>query len=331
MPKEEVARLIKGLLAILAVAVILWVVIRPAGLSEFGNSQQPAQSDSEAQAVQVTDIQLAVDYSGNQVAAQRKYDGKVIDVIGTVSDVHLGLMNEPSVVLGGLNMFDRVQAVFEQSQSNLVADVKIGEPVKIRCASITSFVKSPTLSNCTSIQAYDPQAAASVPNPQPDSAQAQALNTKPESSLQQLEQSAVAPHESNVADNDVFEALIGGICNPSSQVSRTEARIREYRARYRCDTVDADVKMGSESTIAFYQESNKGTSTIKFFGKMREDRKIMDVDRMTMDAKVSPVTSGMCKLDRTDPRNEHIACNGNVEEEDAQVYTLIDFDAALDE
>lgn len=68
------------------------------------SSSEPADSQNESsqpeqEVVQVTALELFADYDANEVAAEQKYDGKLLEITGTVKDISRDVFDDLYVTL----------------------------------------------------------------------------------------------------------------------------------------------------------------------------------------------------------------------------------------
>lgn len=106
-------------------------------------------SAPEALPVAVNSVNLARAYSNNEVAAQRTFADKTLDVTGIVTGVTLDFANNPVLQLEGVNQFLPVQATFDKRFKQDLAAFSKGESVTVRCTSITEVISAPMLSDCS--------------------------------------------------------------------------------------------------------------------------------------------------------------------------------------
>jgi hypothetical protein len=133
--------------------------------------QEPqAQSDTAAPAApatKVSSLDLAQAYAANEVAAQKTFGEKTLDVTGIVVKIRLDLFNNPVVEMEGTNEFLTVSASFDSSYGDRLSHLAIGQQFTAECTSITSLMSAPVLSDCSIPAPED------APTPSPP-AQAQA-------------------------------------------------------------------------------------------------------------------------------------------------------------
>ena len=76
--------------------------------------------------------QLYREYESNEVAADKKYKGKIVIVYGEIQDIGKDIMDEPYIVIGGEGFLDGVQCSFTKSQESSVASLSKGQDVKVK-------------------------------------------------------------------------------------------------------------------------------------------------------------------------------------------------------
>ena len=72
---------------------------------------------------------LYKDYSGNEIAADDKYKGKIIQVNGTIRDIGNDIMDDAYVTLIGDEFFGDIQCYFND-KSNVI-DLKKGQRITV--------------------------------------------------------------------------------------------------------------------------------------------------------------------------------------------------------
>lgn len=84
-------------------------------------------------AIQITPRQLFAEYEANDVAADRKYKGKVLQMTGTVDSISRDILDTIYVTLqAGNATFFRIQCFFDDSSEEAVAKLSSGQSLTIR-------------------------------------------------------------------------------------------------------------------------------------------------------------------------------------------------------
>jgi hypothetical protein len=120
----------------------------------------------------VSAVELAEAFHANEVAAQKKYGGQVLDVTGIVTGVVLDFMNDPVIHLEGANEFLAVQASFPKSAGDQLGQLSKGQQITVRCSSLTSVISAPMLSDCILPPVSAPATAPDQPQSAPSTEQA---------------------------------------------------------------------------------------------------------------------------------------------------------------
>ncbi len=144
--------------------VIVFVVLYIIGSSNMkSNNIQKTEPKNEAQttqqktttqeeAIKVTALKLASDYKANQVAADSKYEGKTVEVTGTITSIGKDILDTPYVTLNGGDIITSVQCMFDKSDqaelATLSKDTRITLQGKVRGGLIMNVL----LDNCSIVK-----------------------------------------------------------------------------------------------------------------------------------------------------------------------------------
>jgi len=100
-------------------------------------SQSSSENEAapEASAMQVDIRQLLGDYEGNEVAADNRYKGNLVEVTGIVGDIKKDIMDNLYVTLGTGKQFEipQVQAFFDDSMNNQLGSLRQGQRLTVVC------------------------------------------------------------------------------------------------------------------------------------------------------------------------------------------------------
>lgn len=111
----------------------------------------PAQNKAPEQAKpvhQTTAQQLARDYHDNEVAADEKMKGKVIEVSGSVQSIDKSFTDTIVIALRTGNEFMAARMDMDDSEKNEAMTLKRGAKVVIRCERMARIMGSPSGSDC---------------------------------------------------------------------------------------------------------------------------------------------------------------------------------------
>lgn len=101
----------------------------------FSQSSSENEAAPEASAMQVDIRQLLGDYKGNEVAADNRYKGNLVEVTGIVGDIKKDIMDNLYVTLGTGKQFEipQVQAFFDDSMNNQLGSLRQGQRLTVVC------------------------------------------------------------------------------------------------------------------------------------------------------------------------------------------------------
>ena len=115
--------------------------------SASAGATEPARQAEMA--MTVTADQLFDAYDANEVAADREYKGKKLQVHGTVHSVSSDFMDRAVVSLKTSNEFSPVRATGDKAFTRTAASLAKGSSVVLRCTGDGEIIGSPTLDDCT--------------------------------------------------------------------------------------------------------------------------------------------------------------------------------------
>ncbi len=130
-----------GTTIVAAVVYFIGLALLGAGLAgaatEGSRIRQERTAGEVANAVNVIRIsaaQIVSDYEANEVAADGKYKGKILEIKGVIDSISKDMLNNPQVVLssGNTRTFRSVQCSFTSDQQNALAALTKGSQIAIR-------------------------------------------------------------------------------------------------------------------------------------------------------------------------------------------------------
>lgn len=110
--------------------------IDPTPPSSASSSSSSSSENYEAPTAMAVDIrQILGDYEGNEVAADNRYKGRLIEVTGIVDDIKKDLMDNLYVTLGTGKQFEipKIQAFFDDSMNNQLGQLRKGQRLTVVC------------------------------------------------------------------------------------------------------------------------------------------------------------------------------------------------------
>jgi len=105
--------------------------------------EEPVKIQEES-IIKISAGDLYQEYKDNSVAADQKYDGKRVEVTGTIYDFGTELLGRPYITFG----FLETQAVFSKSCASQLAEFQKGQEIVVQCKVSGAPLGSPVLDNC---------------------------------------------------------------------------------------------------------------------------------------------------------------------------------------
>ncbi|MDR0519512.1 MAG: OB-fold putative lipoprotein [Clostridiales Family XIII bacterium] len=149
-----------GLIALIIVAVIIVIIIaavnsggdnKDANNAPSNQTEQSADDSTapEESAIQISAKDLMDAYDENEVAADEKYKGKVLQVKGVVNSVATDIMDELYVTLdnGAELEIISVQCYFNEDKKDAIAKLKKGDEITIE-GTCTGYLINVLLEDC---------------------------------------------------------------------------------------------------------------------------------------------------------------------------------------
>jgi enamine deaminase RidA (YjgF/YER057c/UK114 family) len=101
--------------------------------------------------ISVTSIDIAKDYSENEVAADEKYKGKIIEISGKISSIDNGTFDDEMIIKLSDGQYDFSGPIcyMEKSEREKVLALKKGASVTLIGEGNSATIGSPMLKNCT--------------------------------------------------------------------------------------------------------------------------------------------------------------------------------------
>ncbi|CAI0716224.1 OB-fold putative lipoprotein [Serratia quinivorans] len=140
---------------------ILYIVVALAVIGYFAGDKKdsPATESTSSESVPVTSTPakevykttataLFKDYDDNEVAADEKMKGKIIEVSGTVQSIDKDFTDSIIVRLKTSNEFLPAIMGVKDSEKSTALALKKGQKVVVTCASMSRMVGAPSGRNC---------------------------------------------------------------------------------------------------------------------------------------------------------------------------------------
>jgi hypothetical protein len=99
-----------------------------------GSAPEAAEAEAAAQAIKVTSTELSNAYKANEISADAKYKGKLVEITGTVDNIQKDIMDTAYVTfaLGQYEIVHQVQCYFNRKNEGQLADISKGDRLTVR-------------------------------------------------------------------------------------------------------------------------------------------------------------------------------------------------------
>lgn len=146
-----IAGIVLGGLAILGILLVVGLVSCVALLSASTNETPAPTKDPVESAIKITAEDLLAEYQDNEVAADNKYEGKILLVEGVVDNVGKDIFGDVYVTLGG--PFENVQCTFDkQTEIDKVSELHPGDKIKVLGKCTGESITSPMMDDCSIVE-----------------------------------------------------------------------------------------------------------------------------------------------------------------------------------
>ena len=132
------------LLFLLALLLLLILAYRWSRIEE----RSPAAAAAAAGPIAVTADELAAAYDKDAVAADLRFDGRLVRVTGRHTGLSFGPSGDPVMLLGGENPVLGVSAAFDKVDAEKLAAIPVGSTTTVECLRVTYVATAPGLSEC---------------------------------------------------------------------------------------------------------------------------------------------------------------------------------------
>ena len=124
-------------------SIFLFIIIGFGSLDEFENLDQSPKVTSDSNP-SVT-ISASKEYNENEIAADEKYKGKIIEVTGVIRDIGNDIMDNAYITLVGNEYFGDIQCYF--NEKSVVAKLSKGKRITV-IGSCSGLMINVQINNC---------------------------------------------------------------------------------------------------------------------------------------------------------------------------------------
>lgn len=134
--KEKMHISLSGGLKFIVVIILLGVAGSQMGEKAKSEVAQTTDNNIPVQQVEtlkVTAVQLSGDYKANEIAAEAKYKGKLLEISGLVGDIGKDITDTPYITfqIDQYSIVNQVQCMFSKSDEQLLASISKGQRLTV--------------------------------------------------------------------------------------------------------------------------------------------------------------------------------------------------------
>ena len=127
-------------------SIFLFIIIGFGSLDEFENLDQSSKVTSDSNtSVTISASKLYKEYNENEIAADEKYKGKIIEVTGVIRDIGNDIMDNAYITLVGNEYFGDIQCYF--NEKSVVAKLSKGKRITV-IGSCSGLMINVQINNC---------------------------------------------------------------------------------------------------------------------------------------------------------------------------------------
>ena len=127
-------------------SIFLFIIIGFGSLDEFENlNKSPKVTSDSNPSVTISASKLYKEYNENEIAADEKYKGKIIEVTGVIRDIGNDIMDNAYITLVGNEYFGDIQCYF--NEKSVVAKLSKGKRITV-IGSCSGLMINVQINNC---------------------------------------------------------------------------------------------------------------------------------------------------------------------------------------
>ena len=127
-------------------SIFLFIIIGFGSLDEFENlDQSPKVTFDSNPSITISASKLYKEYNENEIAADEKYKGKIIEVTGVIRDIGNDIMDNAYITLVGNEYFGDIQCYF--NEKSVVAKLSKGKRITV-IGSCSGLMINVQINNC---------------------------------------------------------------------------------------------------------------------------------------------------------------------------------------
>ena len=117
------------------IVIVIFALIGSLGESDSSGTQSVREEVKEEPAIMVTAFKMAAEYKENEVAADAKYEGKLVEISGTVDTIGKDALDTPFIAFATENQYEiinRIQCMFGRNDVEALSSVSKGQKITVR-------------------------------------------------------------------------------------------------------------------------------------------------------------------------------------------------------
>ena len=128
------------------ISLLFFISIAFGSLEDFESIDESTKITSDTKpSLKVSAVKLYNDYNANEIAADEKYKGKIIEVTGVVRDIGNDIMDNAYITLVGDQYFGDIQCYF--NEKSVVASLSKGKRITVM-GSCSGLMMNVHLNDC---------------------------------------------------------------------------------------------------------------------------------------------------------------------------------------
>lgn len=122
---------------ILGVVLVIWIASSGSPKTTTSNSNNTSSStptkmeEPKEEAIKVTATKLAEDYDNNEIAADQKYKGKIVEITGTLKSIE-AMLGSQFITIEGNQILSDIQCFFDKSKESELAALQKNKSITVR-------------------------------------------------------------------------------------------------------------------------------------------------------------------------------------------------------
>ena len=143
-----IKKILIGIVIAFIVLIIIGALMGEDTSTDTIDTSAAIENNVPVETVAVTARELFSAYESNEVAADKQFKGKMLEVTGTISSIDSGFGDGAIVQLSTGNDFQSVSAQGDDSFTDVAATLSKGQQVTMICKGDGEVIGSPMLGDC---------------------------------------------------------------------------------------------------------------------------------------------------------------------------------------